>query len=410
MTENINKEKPASKKKSLWWLQLSFLFLFLGGGGFYAYVNMNKEAHKLVGGDKYADMSESKIYNSKVSDSKRNFFFSSEEEDLSNSNSASKSSPAPFTALEKKELEKGSSKISGMDGDDSVENSKENYSTAQRASSSGGNVSNSLKQRLAIKKDRVFSGKGTGAKTSGSFLTSSKGEVSIKENEETTDKKGKTVAAKKTSVMEVLKQTWKTGIYGARDASRDAAKSWIARTFDNVAPSRYSLEYEENVKKDLDRIAPSSIPGYLRDMDVNKSSAKKLGIKDVGTGELDLEGTKEALDKDVKYQAAKTANDLSGGMVNSMFSGMDFGEGAIGGDAMDEEDKPDSEDDNRAMPMSEPEDYPELFEEEMMDFGGGGGCGEECGCTCAAACCCLPPDYFNDVGDFPDPDPTTMFA
>jgi len=125
----------------------------------------------------------------------------------------------------------------------------------------------------------------------------------------------------------------------------------------------------------------------------------------VDAPKVDKDATKESLDKDVKYQAAKLANNASDGMLNSMFSGMDFGGGQspVNQDIGDhDEDYEDEAPDGRGLAdpnlMSDPEEELDLFNEEVMDFGGG--CGEECGCTCEAACCCLPPDYFNNVGDF----------
>jgi hypothetical protein len=417
MTEN----KIKKNSKSSWALQLSFLFVFLIGGGFYAFINMNKEAHKLVGGDKYADMSESKSYNSEVSSSKGNFFFSQEEplseEVAVNKNSASASSPS--ASLNKVKLGGTSSKMSGLAGESRDGESKTENSMDRKSSSEKKDLSNNLKKRLALKKSRVYSGKGGTPKTSGNFIGTSKGDVSLKDGEGTTAKKGVTATKGKTSVMDALKKTWKTGIYGARDASKDKARGWIAQAFDNNVSSRYSLEYDENVKRQLDRIDPKSIPDYLRDQDVSKSSAKSLGIKKVDAPKLDVEATEKALAADTKYQAAKLANEASDGMLNSLFSGMDFGAGEspvnqdIVGDALEDEDKSSPEE---MYVMSDPEEELDLFDEEMMDFGGDG-CGEECGCTCEGPCCCLPPDYFNDptlpgdyIGDFPDPDPTTMWV
>ena len=417
MAEKNDKKKTGFVKgfKNWWWLQLAFLFVFLIGGGFYAFINMNKEAHKLVGGDKYADMSASQMYNSRVSTTKRGFFLSRKKNLSDNGDSVGKGSPtlSASARLEKRKLSAASSEVAGAPGNDIDEDYETEDLIDEETSAARGHLSDGLRKRLAIKKDRVFSSKDGKGKTSGNFLAASKGDVSLKENEETTAKKGRAVATKKTSVMQSLKKTWKMGIYGARDASRDAAKNWIARAFDNVSPSRYSLEYSEDVKINLDRINPNSIPGYLRDMDMSKSSAKSLGINDVNSLSLDEDGTQEALDKDVKYQASKLANNASDGMLNSLFSGMNFGGGSPTnndiGDYGDEGDEGDEGPTDRNLPEPvDPEDPPDLFGEEVMDFGGD--CGEECGCTCEAACCCLPPDYFNNTGDFPEPDPNTTWV
>ncbi|MCG2725767.1 MAG: hypothetical protein L6420_05850 [Elusimicrobia bacterium] len=394
--------------KNLWWLQLSFLFLLLLGGGFYAFITMGDVAHKLVGGDNYNDMSEhSRIYGSAVLSSERNIFFTSEES-LFNDSADNKSS------LSSSDFFKGKGAVGASSGDAGVseknfnKNSEEGDSGNVKSSLARGHFSNSLERRLPIKKSNIFSGKGSDSKTSGAFSGSNKSVVSSKEVKQKSAKGGETGANNKTSAMQALKKTWKMGIYGARDASKDAAKNWIARAFDNSVSSEYSLEYDEKMKRQLDIIDPKSIPDYLRDTDVNQSSAKSLGIKDVGAPELDKDGTKKALDSDVKYQAAKLANDASKGMLNSLFGGMDFGGDQspayqdIGGDAMALEDI------DEVNTMSDPNEPPQLNDSEIMDIGGG--CGEECGCSCATPCCCLPPDYFNNVGDFPAQDPNIMYV
>ena len=211
-------------------------------------------------------------------------------------------------------------------------------------------------------------------------------------------------ASKKGSggVIEALRSAWRGSVMGARDASNDAARTLLARSFDGSSSSeRLSLEYDEKMKKELDVVDPNSIPKFLRDQDISADRASAFDVPDVKKASVDREGTEKALAADKEYQAKKALASMNDGMLNSMFSGVanTNGPGAPAGGEDDAPLAPASYDDggDDLGLMSSPDDQQwleDLQNQEWTDMGNQG-CGEECGCSCAAPCCCLPPATDN---------------
>ncbi len=215
-------------------------------------------------------------------------------------------------------------------------------------------------------------------------------------------------------VIEALRSAWRGSVMGAREASNDAARTLLARSFDGSSSSeRLSLEYDEKMKKELDVVDPNSIPKFLRDQDISADRASAFDVPDVKTASADREGTEKALAADKEYQAKKALASMSDGMLNSMFSGVTNrnGPGAPAGGEDDAPLAPASYDDggDDLDLMSSPEDdkwLEDLQNQEWTDMGNQG-CGEECDCSCAAPCCCLPPatDSCPVYGPFLPDDP-----
>ncbi len=203
-------------------------------------------------------------------------------------------------------------------------------------------------------------------------------------------------------VIEALRSAWRGSVMGAREASNDAARTLLARSFDGSSSSeRLSLEYDEKMKKELDVVDPNSIPKFLRDQDISADRASAFDVPDVKTASANREGTEKALAADKEYQAKKALASMNDGMLNSMFSGVanTNGPGAPAGGEDDAPLAPASYDDggDDLDLMSSPEDdkwLEDLQNQEWTDMGNQG-CGEECGCSCAAPCCCLPPATDN---------------
>jgi len=203
-------------------------------------------------------------------------------------------------------------------------------------------------------------------------------------------------------VIEALRSAWRGSVMGAREASNDAARTLLARSFDGSSSSeRLSLEYDEKMKKELDVVDPNSIPKFLRDQDISADRASAFDVPDVKTASANREGTEKALAADKEYQAKKALASMNDGMLNSMFSGVanTNGPGAPAGGEDDAPLAPASYDDggDDLELMSSPEDdqwLEDLQNQEWTDMGNQG-CGEECGCSCAAPCCCLPPATDN---------------
>lgn len=206
-------------------------------------------------------------------------------------------------------------------------------------------------------------------------------------------------------VIEALRSAWRGSVMGARDASNDAARTLVARSFDGSPSSeRLSLEYDEKMKKELDVVSPDSIPQFLRDQDLSADRASAYDVPEVKDVKVDRAGTEAALKEDKAYQ--DTLASMANGMLNPMFSGVTNTNGAGGAEDPDAKGATPPENDDAGM-FSIP-DTPQddewmynLYNEDIIDTTGD--CGEECGCSCEAPCCCLPDDYFGGdmIGDFP---------
>jgi len=239
------------------------------------------------------------------------------------------------------------------------------------------------------------------------------------------------------SVMEALRSAFKANLYGARLASQDTARMWMSKTFHANPDYSRSIEYSEQMKAKLDRVNPDSIPDFLREQNLDATSAKSLGVSKVGSPDFDREGTKEALNGDKDYQDKKTTKEVlaalfkpmgpfSGGGDNAASPGLlstDLGAASLRDTSID---VPDSEPGGgsrgggtvplpKARPLAydlSPDDKQQLVNDQKEtvpselvpseSFGG------ECGCTVEQPCCCLPSGYLDRpanvsgmTGDFP---------
>ena len=82
-------------------------------------------------------------------------------------------------------------------------------------------------------------------------------------------------------VLESLKGAFRASIYGARIASADSAKGWIARSFDATPEATTTIQYEENMRSKLDVVNPNSIPQFLREQDISAGGARTLSTSKV---------------------------------------------------------------------------------------------------------------------------------
>ncbi len=83
------------------------------------------------------------------------------------------------------------------------------------------------------------------------------------------------------SALELLKSTYKTSLFAARDASNDTARAWTNKTFDLAAVPDKNIEYDEKLRASLDRINPNAIPAFLKDPSLNSESMRSLKASDV---------------------------------------------------------------------------------------------------------------------------------
>ena len=170
-------------------------------------------------------------------------------------------------------------------------------------------------------------------------------------------------------------------------ASNDAAKSWVSRAFDATPEATTSIEYSEEVRAKLDRVNPSSIPGFLRDQEVSAAEAKHLADSEVATPVFSKGGTEEALKQDDKSQIGKMLADMSGGMMNSLFKGVS-GTGSPGDPGAGSGE--DSGGGMGSMSFDYSGDTQGISDDDLQMWVDQNGFGGECGCTQEAPCCCLP--------------------
>lgn len=428
--EEAQEEAGAGGKKNYWWLALSFLFLFLAGGGYYALTSMGKEAQKLAGGDSYNQLSANSAAYSRGSLEKADNYFSSDEEDPLAARAevaASASAADKRRALEARALAasgggaaSGSASVAGG-GEESGDEDAPQAGAARRGAFEG-------KLEARISGLGGLRG-GGGAKSSAGFNPGgeqSAGGAGVTAGRPSVQRETGAGAPKKAApggVLSALKGAFRASLYGARIASKDSARHWMARTFDASADVNTSLEYDEKMKASLDRIDPNSIPKFLRDQDITASDAKSLGVAEVGKPKMDVEGTKEALKNDKDYQAKKMAKDMASAAMNPIgnFVGANT---ARSGTPSDEET---SEEDRGVTGFANPEDEAAFGEISLQEYIESTPNND---CECDGPCCCLPkanncplygpflPDdpcgaaIYNTplVGDFPPPNMSVMPA
>lgn len=323
--ENEEVEQAEDGKKSYWWLTLCLLLVFLAGGGYFALKAMRQSAQKLAGVENSSLSADSTVYTGDAR-SKADNVFASEE-------------PAPAvkvggSALNEK-LKPGwvkemvaESAAKGAASQASAPQGRQADETAQGGQSSAGASPNggSMSARLAAKASFGPHGGALASKTAapsgavGNFQSNgaSVGKPSIQ-------RKTTAAAPRKGGgggVMDALKGAFRASFYGARLASQDAAKGWIAKSFDASPDAETSIQYDPKMKAKLDVVNPNSIPKFLRDQDMSAAEAKTLSTSEVGSPSMDKDGTKDALDEDSDYQNKKAAADLAKSMINPLFGGL----------------------------------------------------------------------------------------
>jgi len=427
------------------WVSVVLVMAFLAVGGFVAWFIMKNAAHKLVGGDKYAQLSaNSASYGAGARAEQEPGFFVSEEE-LAKADpklrkellAASGGSPAGSGAASTSMTGSGGGAAGGggSAGDEDISGGSGGSGTG--AAAHGAALEGKLGARAG---GGAAQSKGGAASKPSDFRQEGGASVaSIKSMQSDTGKPGGQGSGPKTSVLSALRNAFKANLYGARLASNDAARGWVAKTFDANADSRYSLEYDEKMKAKLDRINPDSIPKYLKEQSLDAESAKSLGASEVEKPDFDKDGTKDALKGDKKYQAEKDSKDLAKALFNPLgpFGSSGGGSTDPGGQDTDPADTGRGPKvtgvDGGAGIYNDPEATQTLNDIAIEDYVATEGFGAECGCTAEAPCCCLPPQpdtgnqtcpmygpflpndpcgaaIYGPTGDFPPIDPNAPIA
>ena len=382
-------ETGAEKKERRYWpAALALTLLLLAGGGYYAMTGMRQTAHKLGGGADYDQLSaNSTVYEGGAREYRDIDVFAGGEEPEAEAAGRAESAAGrlnPALTRTGKELaeEAGSAAVTR---DATGPESEDAAAREQAAGPAGRTGGDSMSDKLRSKAG--FGSRAATAKKPGAAVTvtpfSGRAAAAPKLSKQTDTAKAGQAKAGKGGVLDALKGTFRASYYGARLSSKDAARGWIARTFDATPEADTAIEYDPAMRAELDKINPDSIPKFLREQDISAAEAKTLATADVSKPKLDKEGTYEALKKDKDYQQKKMASDFAGSMLNGVFAGVS-GTG--------------SEDDRG---FADPEDQNDITSLGLGEYMDSQGNGEECGCTASAPCCCLPQDYFNSQNDCP---------
>jgi len=396
---------------------LLLMAIFLVVGGFVAWFAMKNAAHNLVGGDKYIQLTANSAAASGsaavVAERERGFFASEEElakadpalkKDLLDSAAgAPDAAAAGATAGANRAQNPASRSVYAAAGSGGEGFSGGSGGYAARAGASGFAPGNKLLARVTGLSQ--FSG-GSASNSSGSRPEERAAGISVRSIRSDAGRPvGGLAGAPKTSVIDALKSAFRANLSGARQASHDAARGWIARSFDANPESSYSLGYDERMKTKLDRVNPNSIPKYLREQNLDASGAKSLHIPEVDKPELDADGTREALKGDKNYQDKKdNSQDLAKALFNPIgpfaaSGNTDKPAAAGGGDSASPagEADPGKYDD----PAAEQE-LKTLAKEDYLSAACADN-GAACGGTPDHPMCCLPPGYFNQQCSMSDP-------
>lgn len=309
-------------KKEYWWLPFAFIFLFLIGGGFYAVSTMRQSAEKLVGGESYTELSaNSAVYNGGTTVPKTGIFMDTEEEPLTAAPGKAVADRPRLSAAPAAKYRGGSyASVSAGAEVPYGAGSGERNAPAQMGQSAQSSMSARL-QAKGYSGGRVAGGisKTSGQVSRGVAFQQSGAAAGVtsapQDNPGGAPKRGGGGG-----ILESLRSAFRASVYGARTASQDSAKGWIARSFDATPEATTTVQYSAKMKAELDTVNPNSIPHFLRDQDLSAAGAKTLTASPVSKPGLDEEATKLAAEKAAKENPGE---DLFSSMFGSFGSKKD---------------------------------------------------------------------------------------
>jgi hypothetical protein len=321
--EEEKEESAGEKKKSgYWWLTLALLFVFLAGSG-YLFISATRAASRRMAGatDQYAsDTSGPGGSAAHGADGP----FASEEAPSTRVQAAGSALNAKLTPGWVKELAEAR-EPSGQAGASTALYGAQGEGQNRGGAAPVAGQAGAMAQKLQARVSSGFGG------APGASRTSAQGQADAFQGSGTSVGKASVQrqtasgSPKKSSgggVLDALKGTFRASLYGARVASQDSAKSWIAKAFDATPDYDTAVQYDDNVRAQLDKVNPNAIPNFLRDQDISAAEAKTLQASDVSAPQVD----KDAQEEESKaYQQKKAASSLASGMLNSLFSGLDSG-------------------------------------------------------------------------------------
>jgi hypothetical protein len=139
----------------------------------------------------------------------------------------------------------------------------------------------------------------------------------------------KPVGKNSNSALDMLKSTYKTTLYAARDASNDTARHWTAKAFEGASDIKSSLEYNEKLKSKLDRINPNAIPAFLKDSSLDSEEMKSLkeaSVPGFSKDDEETEKLKDEMKNEMSDMVKNAMKDAAKSALNPMFN---FGENRI---------------------------------------------------------------------------------
>ncbi len=381
------------KERKYWPLALGLTFAVLAGGAYYAATGLSDTAHKLGGGEDYAKLAaDNVVYSGKSQGRPGDVFAVSGQASSSQAADSSPSALNPALVPAQGELAAAADGSSAAGGGAARQGGASGDAAAAQPGprAAGGGAGLSMAGRL---KTTVSLSRGGGAAVSRS---SGLGAASVFAQNGTAV--GRASAQSQTAsaslkkggrggVLEALKGAFVASLYGARLASNDAAKAWVSKAFDATPDAEESIAYGDQVRTQLDKVNPSSIPRFLKEQDLSAGGAKTLASSAVSEPKMDKTDTDAALNEDKAYQREKMMKDLSSSMINSIFAGVS---GSGDGSAPKTKTVDDGTGGTQTYSLfASPEDQQTYSDMQLQQYVDAYGYGGECGCTQDAPCCCL---------------------
>lgn len=326
--EEKNDESLQKKgKPARWGLTLLLLLFFLAGGGFYALNSMKGAARGLASDANQGELTDDSLYSAAGRQAgAAETVFSAEETAAAPQKGAGSALNPELKPGWVKEMVASRSASGGRGGsqagyDQEQEDQAVNSvgtAGSQQAPAADGAMGARLQAKAGFKPSGPSANKTSAQSAPMQFNGAEIGKASVQ-------KETKAATPKKSAgggVMDALKGAFRATLYGARIASQDSAKSWVARAFDANEEPNTAIEYDEKMKAKLDVVNPNSIPKFLREQDISAAEAKTLTAAKVTKPEGDLDGTKAALKEDKEFQKNNMGKDVTDGVLNGLFSGV----------------------------------------------------------------------------------------
>ena len=268
-------------KYNFWILIVFFIFI-----GIFSIFVLSDQAYKLVGGKRYNELISGS--GGKISFSifeKVKYIFSNEyEKEKMIAEKLNESGIDVFGESENSDFENK--------GDVSSNYNIANYGDLQKKGLTGSgipyrpnrNISSSLNPPdtyLSGSHSNTSASINTQSSSISAFSTSKSGVAKIKTMDTKFSLSKPTGRNSNNSALDLLKNTYKTTLQAARDASNDTARAWTAKAFDLAGDIKTTLEYDEKLRTKLDKINPNAIPAFLKDPSLDASSLRTLGEADV---------------------------------------------------------------------------------------------------------------------------------